>query len=120
MSRNPRFPFACEGDMPLTPAELAIRPFPPAPPEAADSGAERWNRRDRPRGLPRSVTLSLRWRVLKRDNFRCVACGRSPATEVGCQLHVDHIVPSAHGGENRVENLRTLCAACNQGRGSRG
>jgi 5-methylcytosine-specific restriction endonuclease McrA len=65
----------------------------------------------------KTVRLDVRWRVMRRDRFRCVACGRSPATEPGVELHVDHVVPVARGGGNEEGNLRTLCAACNVGRG---
>lgn len=66
----------------------------------------------------RKVRLSLRYAVLVRDNFRCVICGRSPAVNIGCELHVDHIIPLARGGKNENTNLRSLCAECNLGKGS--
>jgi len=65
----------------------------------------------------RSVPLKLRYRVLVRDNFRCVLCGRSPALERGVRLHVDHIDPFANGGKTVESNLRTLCENCNWGKG---
>jgi len=65
----------------------------------------------------RGVPLKLRYRVLVRDNFRCTICGNSPALEHGVRLHVDHIVPYAHGGKTSEENLRTLCETCNWGKG---
>lgn len=67
----------------------------------------------------RSIRLGLRYDVLHRDRFRCVQCGRSPATDPGCVLHVDHIVPFSKGGQTTAENLRTLCSNCNVGRGNR-
>lgn len=68
---------------------------------------------------PRSMSLSLRYKVLLRDRFRCVACGRSPAKDGDVELHVDHIVPWSRGGLNIESNLRTLCARCNLGKGAR-
>ena len=65
----------------------------------------------------RGVPFKLRYRVLVRDNFRCMLCGRSPALEHGVRLHVDHIVPYARGGKTIEENLRTLCETCNWGKG---
>lgn len=66
----------------------------------------------------RKVRASVRWRILNRDGHRCAGCGRGPAT--GLVLEVDHIVPVSRGGGNEESNLRTLCRACNGGRGNRG
>ena len=65
------------------------------------------------------MTVGLRYQVLNRDRFRCVICGASPATTAGCELHVDHIIPLAKGGENVLSNLRALCSQCNLGKGSK-
>jgi len=62
------------------------------------------------------VNLHLRHAVLKRDCFRCVQCGASPARDVQVVLHVDHIVPVAKGGRAVIENLQTLCSLCNFGK----
>lgn len=35
------------------------------------------------------------------------------------KLHVDHIMPWSKGGKTTFENLHTLCADCNIGRGNR-
>lgn len=67
----------------------------------------------------RAVSVSVRYDVLKRGSFRCAKCGRSPATEPGVQLQVDHIVPWANGGESRLDNLQVLCAECNAGKSNR-
>lgn len=67
----------------------------------------------------REISLSLRYEVLKRDGFRCVKCGRSPATEAGVQLHVDHVLPWANGGETVFANLQCLCSECNLGKSNR-
>jgi hypothetical protein len=64
----------------------------------------------------RDPSLRLRFRVLKRDNFSCRACGTSPALSPGLSLHVDHIQPWSHCGETIEDNLQTLCAACNHGK----
>jgi 5-methylcytosine-specific restriction endonuclease McrA len=57
--------------------------------------------------------------VLRRDGFKCVLCGRSPATEVGCRLQVDHLEPFSKGGKTTIENLRTLCERCNLGKSAK-
>ena len=64
----------------------------------------------------RDPTLRTRFRVRKRDNFSCRACGASPALKPGLTLHVDHVKAWSVGGENVDENLQTLCEACNQGK----
>lgn len=63
----------------------------------------------------RAIPVSLRYAVLKRDHFRCVKCGRSPASS-GVSLHVDHIQAWANGGESVERNLQTLCSDCNLGK----
>lgn len=64
----------------------------------------------------RTPSLRLRWRVLQRDNFKCCACGASPAVTLGVELHVDHIHPWSEGGETILNNLQTLCSMCNLGK----
>jgi len=61
------------------------------------------------RKTSRQPNWQIRFMVMKRDHFRCVACGRSPAKDPEIELHVDHIVPWSKGGETVTENLQTLC-----------
>ena len=70
----------------------------------------------RKRRTARKADLRLRYRVLRRDGFKCVQCGRSPANEAGVRLHVDHVLAWAKGGETVYENLQTLCERCNLGK----
>jgi hypothetical protein len=65
----------------------------------------------------REVRPALRFKVFKRDGFRCLACGRSPATHLNIELHADHIIAVANGGKTIFENLQTLCQDCNLGKG---
>jgi hypothetical protein len=65
----------------------------------------------------RKIDMRMRYLVLKRDRYRCVLCGRSPAKDASVELHVDHIVPFSRGGLCRIENLQTLCEQCNFGKG---
>ncbi len=67
----------------------------------------------------RIANLRQRFRVMKRDGFKCILCGVSPATNPKCELHIDHIIPWSHGGETVEENLRTLCSQCNLGRSNK-
>lgn len=60
------------------------------------------------------MTNSLRYDVMKRDNFKCVLCGRGASD--GVTLEVDHIIPVSKGGLTELDNLRTLCYDCNRGK----
>ena len=64
----------------------------------------------------RNISDKLRYQVLKRDNFKCCACGASPAKDPSVELHMDHIIPYSKGGEATLENLQTLCSKCNLGK----
>jgi len=59
------------------------------------------------------IKPSVRWKILKRDNFRCVLCG---ADATDRKLHIDHIDPVSLGGKSNSKNLRVLCDSCNIGR----
>lgn len=61
----------------------------------------------------KTIPIQIRWRVLKRDNYQCVKCGKKPP-EV--QLEVDHIIPRSKGGPDIEENFQTLCDKCNGGK----
>ena len=65
----------------------------------------------------REVRPGLRFKVFMRDRFRCLACGRSPATHLHIELHADHIVSVHDKGKTAIENLQTLCQDCNLGKG---
>lgn len=65
---------------------------------------------------PRDISLRLRFLVMRRDNFKCRNCGRSPATDAGVVLHIDHVTAWANGGKTVFENLQTLCSDCNLGK----
>jgi hypothetical protein len=72
------------------------------------------------RHTPRKPNDRLRFMVMRRDNFRCCSCGRSPSTELGVLLHIDHIIAWSKGGETTPLNLQTLCERCNLGKGTLG
>ena len=50
---------------------------------------------------------SLKWKIFKRDNFTCQACGSQEF------LELDHIIPVSKGGKETEENYQTLCKKCN-------
>ena len=67
------------------------------------------------KSIREKISPRLRWKVLCRDGFRCIACGRGSKETI---LHIDHKIPSSLGGETNMKNLRTLCGECNMGRGT--
>ena len=70
-------------------------------------------------GDTRTIPDGLRLKIFARDNFCCVFCGRSPATDFGLKLHVDHIKPFSQGGKSTEDNLQTLCQNCNLGKSNK-
>ena len=72
------------------------------------------SRRERERQM---MTPSLRYDILKRDNFRCQICGRT--AQDGVTLEVDHKKPIAKGGKTEPDNLWTLCMDCNRGKAAK-
>lgn len=70
-----------------------------------------------PQAAPRQRTKSpipeaLRWQVFERDDFTCQTCGSRT------MLRADHIIPESKGGPMTLENLQTLCSACNSKKGT--
>ena len=52
--------------------------------------------------------------LLEKFGRRCVYCAKS-----GVPLNVEHIVPKARGGSNRLSNLAIACVECNQKKGAK-
>lgn len=63
--------------------------------------------------MARVLSISDRFKILARDNFRCVYCGATPQRT---QLHIDHVIPKSKGGSNDPSNLVTACFNCNVGK----
>lgn len=64
----------------------------------------------------RNISWRLRYIIMKRDNFKCLKCGRSPSTDPNVILNVDHKIAYSKDGETVPENLETLCMQCNIGK----
>jgi 5-methylcytosine-specific restriction endonuclease McrA len=62
------------------------------------------------------IPLRLRFEILKRDNSKCIMCGRSPPEVT---VHVDHIISFSKGGKTIASNLRVLCSDCNLGKSNK-
>ena len=51
-------------------------------------------------------------KILARDGYRCVYCGRKGSKTV--KLEIDHVTPRTwEGGTNELHNLATACSKCN-------
>jgi hypothetical protein len=92
------------------PTEVDPPPEQDVEPTASVSREEAYRQR-------RLLTARLRWKVLQRDDFRCVLCGADAAADKSVRLDIDHTLPIARGGKTVPENLRTLCSRCNNGKG---
>lgn len=60
------------------------------------------------------LSKRTRFEIFKRDGFKCLYCGVTPAQKV---LRVDHVRPVAEGGSDSATNLVTACFDCNAGKG---
>lgn len=60
------------------------------------------------------IKPSLRFEILKRDDYRCQMCGVT--AKDGATLEIDHITPVSKGGTNEASNLQVLCRDCNAGK----
>lgn len=58
------------------------------------------------------IDRKIKNEVFVRDNFRCKSCGEDK------NLTLDHIIPVDQGGNDTIENLQTLCLACNHRKGN--
>ena len=56
-------------------------------------------------------TSAQKEEIFKRDNYRCVICGRGKAG--GVEIQADHIKPKELGGKAEISNGQTLCAQHN-------
>jgi 5-methylcytosine-specific restriction endonuclease McrA len=80
-----------------------------------DKAIEKATGKAKPERKP--IGARLRSMVMERDSNCCTVCGQIGTKEN--PLQVDHVVPVAAGGTNCESNLRTLCRACNVGKGAR-
>jgi rubredoxin len=69
---------------------------------------------EKPKRQP--IKPSLRFEILKRDDYRCQMCGVT--AKDGATLEIDHIHPVSKGGTNEPDNLQVLCRDCNAGKGA--
>lgn len=63
------------------------------------------------------ITKQLRWKILKRDNYRCYLCQGRIAYQTAWDL--DHKLALVNGGDNRESNLGATHAGCNRRKGAK-
>lgn len=67
----------------------------------------------------RQMSSRLRAQVLERNGYTCQMCGVAPGDldtkGRKVRLHVGHTIDKIAGGTDTPDNLKTLCAECNQG-----
>lgn len=87
------------GDRPVAPASAAAMLC-----DAVQLSSER--------SVPNRAVIppSVRRAILARDGHRCI----SPGCGARHFLEVHHLEPRRKGGDNRPDNLRTLCSACHR------
>jgi len=56
------------------------------------------------------IRRNKRLAIYRRDDNRCIYCGRDLATEVAT---LDHVLACELGGTNHESNLVTCCLSCN-------
>lgn len=59
-----------------------------------------------------------RTRVRERAGNRCEYCQLHQEDSPLARLHVEHIIPKAHGGSDDLDNLALACIDCNLHKGS--
>ena len=64
----------------------------------------------------RNLPKSLRFKILRRDNFTCQYCGRKAPQVI---LHVDHVIPWSIVKKHEESNLKTACLECNLGKSNK-
>ena len=58
------------------------------------------------------IRQTTRERIYLRDGHTCMWCEDSVYNTPGIELTLDHVVPQAIGGDNKVTNLVTACRTC--------
>jgi 5-methylcytosine-specific restriction endonuclease McrA len=66
----------------------------------------------------RNISNGIRYKIFKRDKYRCQVCGKS-GSDLGIELQIDHKIPVIRGGTNDITNLWTLCNKCNSGKSAK-
>jgi hypothetical protein len=60
-----------------------------------------------------TISKTIANQVKQRDSFICRACGFGGSAAYAPYLDCDHIQAESEGGATNLDNLQTLCKACN-------
>lgn len=74
-----------------------------------------WQRGREPGVRRRNLPRRLREAVIARDGYVCGLCGDDVASD---DVHIDHILPVAHGGGDQLDNLQVAHSLCNIRKGA--
>lgn len=69
-------------------------------------------------GKRRSIPLSVKEELFKKQNGLCNACGQ-PLGNAWNEIHVDHIIPWVLVGDELQNNYQDLCETCNKCKSSK-
>jgi hypothetical protein len=64
------------------------------------------------------MNVATRNKVCRRADFRCEYCGLHQDQSPLAALHIEHILPRKHGGNDDLDNLALACIDCNLHKGS--
>lgn len=78
--------------------------------------AEGFTETSEPRRQGRYIPFKTKMRVVRRDNYRCQACGKQLLDN---EVEFDHIIPVAKGGSSEEHNIRLTCYECNRDKNDR-
>ena len=77
---------------------------------------DKYARRAREKSCAGSISVGITEDLLKKQKSRCACCATTLADG---NIHRDHIVPLARGGDNSDENIQLLCGKCNRSKGAK-
>ncbi len=70
----------------------------------------------------RYINKSVRNRVIKRDENRCVYCNKKARRKVlllkRIKLEFGHVIPHSKGGDRCINNIQLECFSCNRSKGA--
>lgn len=77
---------------------------------------EKFARRAREKGCNGNISPSITNKLIFSQRGKCACCGDKLQKS---NMHRDHIIPLALGGNNSDENIQLLCRKCNQSKGAK-